>query len=67
MALVLLVSMYFVAKEGAAYVQSDKVVTGHGKEEQFCVVIDAGHGGGTLRQMMGRPFLHYSLYFASPR
>lgn len=49
MAAILLVSMYFVAGEGAAYVNSDDI---EAKEEQdetgkekFCVVIDAGHGG----------------------
>lgn len=50
MAAILLVSMYFVAGEGAAYVNSDNV-TAEEKEkeepekERFCVVIDAGHGG----------------------
>lgn len=51
MAAILLVSMYFVAGEGAAYVNSDNVadkekegVTAE-REEKFCVVIDAGHGG----------------------
>lgn len=45
MAAVLLVSMYFVAKEGAAYVNSDKVTPEDGTKQQACVVIDAGHGG----------------------
>ena len=51
MATVLLVSMYFVAQEGAAYVNSDKIVTEKTEEEadgwqqKWCVVIDAGHGG----------------------
>ncbi len=50
MAAILLVSMYFVAGEGAAYVNSDNV-TDKGraetepKREKICVVIDAGHGG----------------------
>lgn len=53
MAAILLVSMYFVAGEGAAYVNSGKVTEGRGagegskdiKERELCVVIDAGHGG----------------------
>lgn len=45
MAAVLLVSMYFVAREGAAYVNSDKVISEDGEKQQVCVVIDAGHGG----------------------
>ena len=45
MAVILLVSMYFVAKEGAAYVNSGRVETGKKKKDKFCVVIDAGHGG----------------------
>lgn len=51
MAAVLLVSMYFVAQEGAAYVNSDKIVTekteeeADGRQQKWCVVIDAGHGG----------------------
>lgn len=45
MAAVLLVSMYFVAREGAAYVNSDKVISEDGTKQQPCVVIDAGHGG----------------------
>ncbi len=44
MAAILLVSMYFVAKEGAAYVNSGQVET-EKEEKKFCVVIDAGHGG----------------------
>ena len=44
MAAVLLVSMYFVAREGAAYVNSDKVISETGKQKA-CVVVDAGHGG----------------------
>lgn len=50
MAAILLVSMYFVAGEGAAYVNSDNVA-GEDREEakaerkKICVVIDAGHGG----------------------
>lgn len=46
MAAVLLVSMYFVARESAAYVNSDKVMPEMGGKERGCVVIDAGHGGG---------------------
>ena len=54
MAAILLVSMYFVAGEGAAYVNSDKVEEekeeaekngGKAEKRDFCVVIDAGHGG----------------------
>lgn len=52
MAAILLVSMYFVAGEGAAYVNSDNVTdketdkeTAGAEREKFCVVIDAGHGG----------------------
>ncbi len=52
MAAILLVSMYFVAGEGAAYVNSRDVAgeeagqsRGREEKEQFCVVIDAGHGG----------------------
>ncbi|HBA69584.1 MAG TPA: N-acetylmuramoyl-L-alanine amidase [Lachnospiraceae bacterium] len=48
MAAILLVSMYFVAGEGAAYVNSDNIETEEQDEtgkEKFCVVIDAGHGG----------------------
>lgn len=44
MAAVLLVSMYLVAREGAAYVASDNVVTVE-EDKRVCVVIDAGHGG----------------------
>ena len=51
MAAILLVSMYFVAGEGAAYVNSDNVTDKEkeeaeaGRKEKICVVIDAGHGG----------------------
>lgn len=46
MAAVLLVSMYFLAREGAAYVDSEKVILKESTAEQeICVVIDAGHGG----------------------
>lgn len=51
MAAILLVSMYFVAGEGAAYVNSDNVEDKGSEEakaerkEKICVVIDAGHGG----------------------
>lgn len=59
MAAVLLVSMYFVAQESAAYISSDNVRVGGTQEEnddkgddendnrmkKYCVVIDAGHGG----------------------
>lgn len=38
---ILMVSMFVVAREGAAYVDSMKVE----KERNICVVIDAGHGG----------------------
>ncbi len=52
MAVILLISMYFVAKEGAAYVNSGQVKgeRNENKKEKFCVVIDAGHGGGNLRK-----------------
>ena len=47
MAVILLISMYFVAKEGAAYVNSGQVKgeRNENKKEKFFVVIDAGHGG----------------------
>lgn len=55
MAAVLLVSMYFVARESAAYVDSDNIIWSGTQQsdadgsqrmqEKFCVVIDAGHGG----------------------
>lgn len=53
MAGILLVSMFIIAREGAAYVSSTKVIaesktTEKGTkdtEKQLCVVIDAGHGG----------------------
>lgn len=45
MAAILLISMYFVAKEGAAYVNSGQVETEKKEKDKFCVVIDAGHGG----------------------
>lgn len=41
MAVILLVSMFFVAREGAVYVSSLQVK----EREKFCVVVDAGHGG----------------------
>lgn len=47
MAGILLFSMFVVAREGAAYVFSEKIrasVSEEGKA-QVCVVIDAGHGG----------------------
>lgn len=47
MAGILLFSMFVVAREGAAYVFSEKIrasVSEEGKD-QVCVVIDAGHGG----------------------
>lgn len=43
MAAILLVSMFIVAREGAAYVDSTRVVTE--KNKKICVVIDPGHGG----------------------
>lgn len=45
MAAILLVSMYFLAREGAAYVNSDHVESGRQAKYKYCVVIDAGHGG----------------------
>lgn len=54
MAAVLLVSMYFVAGEGAAYVNSSRVAEEKGEEgkrEKICVVIDAGHGSSNLRKV----------------
>ena len=41
MAGILLVSMFFLAREGAVYVNSIQVAP----KETICVVIDAGHGG----------------------
>ncbi len=41
MAGILLVSMFFVAKEGAVYVSSMQAKS----REKICVVVDAGHGG----------------------
>ena len=41
MAGILLVSMFFVAREGAVYVSTMQVE----KQEKICVVVDAGHGG----------------------
>ena len=41
MAGILLVSMFFVAREGAVYVNSVQVK----EKEKMCIVIDAGHGG----------------------
>jgi len=41
MAGILLVSMFFVAKEGAVYVNSMQTKS----REKICVVVDAGHGG----------------------
>lgn len=41
MAGILLVSMFFLAREGAVYVNSLQVVP----KEKICIVIDAGHGG----------------------
>ncbi|WP_160560762.1 hypothetical protein [Parablautia muri] len=41
---ILMVSMFVVAREGAAYVDSMQVKN----ERNICVVIDAGHGGGKL-------------------
>ncbi len=41
MAGILLVSMFFVAREGAVYVSSMQA----NSRERLCVVIDAGHGG----------------------
>lgn len=51
MAAVLLVSMYFLAGESAAYVNSGRVEEGKELKEKFCVVIDAGHGSGNLRKV----------------
>lgn len=45
MAAILLVSMYFLAREGAAYVNSDDIVSSVSPQKQRCIVIDAGHGG----------------------
>lgn len=41
MAGILLVSMFFVAREGAVYVNSMEIA----QKENVCIVIDAGHGG----------------------
>ena len=43
MAGILLVSMFFVAREGAVYVNSVQVK--EKEKEKMCIVIDAGHGG----------------------
>ena len=40
---ILMVSMFVVAREGAAYVNSRTVESK--RKEEICVVIDAGHGG----------------------
>lgn len=45
MAAILLISMYFVARESAAYVNADKVISQKEEDREVCVVIDAGHGG----------------------
>ena len=47
MAGILLFSMFVVAREGAAYVFSEKIRASVSEEgrDQVCVVIDAGHGG----------------------
>ena len=51
---ILLVSMFIIAREGAAYVSSGSMLSERAaeaekerenKEGQICVVIDAGHGG----------------------
>lgn len=51
---ILLVSMFIIAREGAAYVSSGSVHTGwtvetakdaEDKDRRICVVVDAGHGG----------------------
>ena len=42
MAVMLLVSMFFVGREAAVYVAGETV---DAKQEKLCVVIDAGHGG----------------------
>jgi hypothetical protein len=42
MAVILMTSMYFVAREGAIYVNSVQMED----VERPCVVIDAGHGSG---------------------
>ncbi len=47
MAGILLVSMFFVAKEGAVYVSSMQAKS----REKICVVVDAGHGSGNLRKV----------------
>lgn len=51
MAAVLLVSMYFVAGEGAVYVNSERLVAEEKEKEKVCVVIDAGHGSSNLRKV----------------
>lgn len=40
MAVCLLISAFFVARQGAIFVQSEKAAA-----EEICIVIDAGHGG----------------------
>lgn len=44
MALVLLVSMFLAARQGALYVSSTRVENQENKQK-ICVVVDAGHGG----------------------
>ena len=51
---ILMVSMFVVAREGAAYVNS-RTVESKGKEG-ICIVIDAGHGGSKLRHKKYTPF-----------
>lgn len=40
MAICLLLSAFFLARQGAIYVQSEKA-----EEKKICIVVDAGHGG----------------------
>lgn len=47
-ALLIMISLYFMAYQRAEKTTSDGVLTRKEKEKP-CVVIDAGHGGGNLR------------------
>ncbi len=49
MALVIITASFFLARQGAAFVSSRNVTT-----QKPCIVIDAGHGGGNLRQITSR-------------
>lgn len=44
-ALLIMVSVYFLAYQRVREVSSDQIIS----KKKPCVVIDAGHGGGNLR------------------